>query len=317
MHSCEATRLVLAIDSAIKQFWPTCRSAQSDFQASTFGSDIPLIDSDKVTGHTQGEPIGLVIIEVSQERLLSMEIIIQENYTAISQQAAALIADAVRSRPTTVLGLATGSTPLGLYQELIRLHQEDGLDFSQVTTFNLDEYVGLAADHPQSYHYFMHDNLFRHINVPAANIHIPDGTTSDTPAFCESYEQLIASSGGIDLQVLGIGSDGHIAFNEPGSSLDSRTRVETLAKQTIEDNARFFASADDVPIHAITMGVGTILDARKIILIANGANKAPAVAAAAEGPVSSMCTASALQNHPDTIFFLDPEAASQLQKKTG
>ena len=317
MHSCEATPLVLANDSAIKQFWHICLLAQPNFQASTFDCYIPLIDTDKVTGHTQGKPIRLVIIAMLRERLLSIEIIVQENYAAISQQAAALIADLVRSKPTAVLGLATGSTPLGLYQELIRLHQEEGLDFSQVTTFNLDEYVGLAADHPQSYHYFMHDNLFRHINVPAANIHIPDGTTSDTPAFCESYEQLIASSGGIDLQVLGIGSDGHIAFNEPGSSLDSRTRVETLAKQTIEDNARFFASADDVPIHAITMGVGTILDARKIILIANGANKAPAVAAAAEGPVSSMCTASALQNHPDTIFFLDPEAASQLQKKTG
>lgn len=242
-----------------------------------------------------------------------MEIIIQENYAAVSQQAAAVVADVVRSRPGAVLGLATGSTPLGLYQELIRLHREEDLDFSQVTTFNLDEYIGLSAEHPQSYHYFMHDNLFRHINVPVENIHIPDGTTSDCQAFCESYEERIASSGGIDLQVLGIGSDGHIAFNEPGSSLVSRTRVETLAEQTIEDNARFFASADDVPVEAITMGVGTILDARKIILLANGANKSSAVAAAAEGPVSSQCTASALQNHPDTIFFLDTEAASQLQ----
>ena len=243
-----------------------------------------------------------------------MEIIIQENYAAISQQAAAVVADTVRSQPGAVLGLATGSTPLGLYQELIRLHREENLDFSQVTTFNLDEYVGLPAEHPQSYHYFMHENLFRHINVPAENIHIPDGTTSDCSTFCESYEERIAASGGIDLQVLGIGSDGHIAFNEPGSSLLSRTRVETLAKQTIEDNARFFASPDDVPVYAITMGVGTILDARKIILLANGANKSSAVAAAVEGPVSSKCTASALQNHPDTIFFLDTEAASQLQR---
>ena len=242
-----------------------------------------------------------------------MEIIIRDDYASVSPQAAAAVADLLRAQPQAVLGLATGSTPLGLYQELIRLHREENLDFSQVTTFNLDEYVGLAADHPQSYHYFMHDNLFRHINVPHENIHIPDGTASDYRAFCESYEARIESCGGIDLQVLGIGSDGHIAFNEPGSSLASRTRIKTLARQTIEDNARFFDSVDDVPIYAITMGVGTILDARKIILLANGANKASAVAAAVEGPVTSMCTASVLQNHPDTIFFLDTEAANELE----
>ncbi|MEO2020264.1 MAG: glucosamine-6-phosphate deaminase, partial [Pirellulaceae bacterium] len=229
-----------------------------------------------------------------------MEIIIRDDYAAVSQQAAAAVADLLRAQPKAVLGLATGSTPLGLYQELIRLHREEGLDFSQVTTFNLDEYVGLAADHPQSYHYFMHDNLFRHINVPSQNVHIPDGTASDYRAFCESYEARIESCGGIDLQVLGIGSDGHIAFNEPGSSLASRTRIKTLARQTIDDNARFFESVDEVPVYAITMGVATIMDARKIILLANGANKSSAVAAAVEGPVTSMCTASVLQNHPDT-----------------
>ncbi len=242
-----------------------------------------------------------------------MEIIIRDDYAAVSQQAAAAVADLLRTQPQAVLGLATGSTPLGLYQELIRLHREESLDFSQVTTFNLDEYVGLAADHPQSYHYFMHDNLFRHINVPSDNIHIPDGTASDYQTFCKSYEARIESCGGIDLQVLGIGSDGHIAFNEPGSSLASRTRIKTLARQTIDDNARFFDSVDDVPIYAITMGVGTILDARRIILLANGANKSSAVAAAVEGPVTSMCTASVLQNHADTTFFLDTEAASQLK----
>ena len=242
-----------------------------------------------------------------------MEIIIQERYEGVSQEAAQRIARLLEVKPTAVLGLATGSTPLGLYQELIRLHQEEGLDFSQVTTFNLDEYIGIAVDHPQSYHTFMHENLFNHINVPLENIHLPDGTSSNFEDSCAAYESRIKSAGGIDLQVLGIGSDGHIAFNEPGSSLASRTRIKTLARQTIEDNARFFDSIDDVPVFAVTMGVGTILDARQIILLANGSNKASAVAAAIEGPVSSMCTASALQTHPHATFFLDEEAASKLQ----
>ncbi len=189
-----------------------------------------------------------------------------------------------------------------------------GLDFSQVVTFNLDEYVGLPKDHPQSYHYFMHENLFKHINIPPQNIHIPAGTTSNYAAFCRWYEERIKQCGGIDLQILGIGADGHIAFNEPGSSLGSRTRIKTLARQTIEDNARFFGGrVEDVPIYAITMGVGTILEARKIFLLANGRNKAKAVAAAIEGPISSMITASALQLHPDVTFFLDEEAASELK----
>lgn len=166
----------------------------------------------------------------------------------------------LNAKPNAVLGLATGSTPLGLYQELIRLHKDEGLDFSQVTTFNLDEYVGLPKNHPQSYHYFMRENLLKHINIPKQNTYIPSGTTDNYEAFCAWYEQRIVDCGGIDLQVLGIGSDGHIAFNEPSSSLGSRTRIKTLAKQTIEDNARFFNSPDEVPVYSITMGVGTILE---------------------------------------------------------
>ncbi len=245
-----------------------------------------------------------------------MEVIIQDGYEAISRQGAQIVAQTLNAKPDAVLGLATGSTPLGLYKELVRMNQEEGLDFSQVTTFNLDEYVGLAKQHTQSYHYFMHENLFQHINISEHNIHIPSGTTDNYPAFCESYEQRIVECGGIDLQVLGIGSDGHIAFNEPGSSLSSRTRIKTLTSQTIEDNARFFESPDEVPAYSITMGVGTILEARKIILLANGANKAAAVAGAIEGPVTSMCTASALQMHRDTIFLLDKEAAGKLQMTT-
>jgi len=241
-----------------------------------------------------------------------VEVIVNETYEEMGKTAARVVAKTLNAKPNAVLGLATGSTPLSLYQELVRMHKDEGLDFSQVTTFNLDEYVGLKIDHPQSYHYFMNENLFQHINVPAANIHIPSGTTDNYEAFCNWYERRIVECGGIDLQVLGIGSDGHIAFNEPSSSLGSRTRIKTLAKPTIEDNARFFDSAEEVPIYAITMGVGTILEARKILLLANKESKAPAITAAIEGPVTSLCTASALQLHPDTMFILDRAAASGL-----
>jgi len=242
-----------------------------------------------------------------------MEVIVQETVEEMSRTAARVVARTLNAKPNAVLGLATGSTPLGLYQELVRMHNEEALDFSQVTTFNLDEYVGLTQKDSQSYHYFMHENLFKYINIPKQNIYIPSGTTDNYEAFCKWYEQRIVECGGIDLQVLGVGSDGHIAFNEPASSLGSRTRIKTLAKQTIEDNARFFDSPDQVPVYAITMGVGTILEARKIILLANGEHKADAVAAAIEGPVTSMITASALQLHRDVMFILDRPAASKLK----
>ncbi|OHB81512.1 MAG: glucosamine-6-phosphate deaminase [Planctomycetes bacterium RBG_16_64_12] len=244
-----------------------------------------------------------------------MQLIICDEYEQLSRAAAKTVAKTLNSKPNAVMGLATGSTPLGLYQELVRMHKEEGLDFSQVTTFNLDEYVGLPNNHPQSYHYFMSENLFNHVNIPRQNVYIPSGTTDNYEAFCKWYEQRIVDCGGIDLQVLGIGTDGHIAFNEPSSSLGSRTRIKTLAKQTIEDNARFFDNPDDVPVYAITMGVGTILEARKIILLASGESKAEAIAAAIEGPVTSMCTASALQLHADTIFFLDRAAAGRLNMR--
>lgn len=242
-----------------------------------------------------------------------MEILIHDSYEEMGREAARVVAAIVNAKPDAVLGLATGSTPLSLYKELARMHREESLDFSQVTTFNLDEYVGLRKDDPQSYHYFMHENLFQHVNIAPQNIYIPSGTTSNYEAFCAWYENRIVECGGIDLQILGIGSDGHIAFNEPSSSLGSRTRIKTLARQTIEDNARFFDSAEDVPIYAITMGVGTILEARKILMLAAGENKAPAIAAAVEGPVTSMITASALQMHCDTICYIDREAASHLK----
>jgi len=244
-----------------------------------------------------------------------MEVIISNTYEELSKAAARTVAKTLNSKPKAVLGLATGSTPLGLYKELIRMHKDEGLDFSQVTTFNLDEYVGLNQDHPQSYHYFMRENLFKHINIAPRNVHIPSSTTDNYQAFCEWYEQRIVECGGIDLQVLGIGSDGHIGFNEPSSSLGSRTRIKTLTKQTIDDNARFFEEGERVPAYAITMGVGTILEAKRIMLLANGEAKAEAVARAIEGPLTGMNTASALQRHERVIFYLDNAAAGKLEMR--
>ena len=242
-----------------------------------------------------------------------MEVYIGADYDAISQAAAAAMAKVVRDKPTAVLGLATGSTPLGMYKELIRLHREEGLDFSQVTTFNLDEYVGLSGDHEQSYRYFMTENLFKDINVETDRTNVPPGVSDDFKASCQAYEEGIREAGGIDIQVLGIGTDGHIAFNEPSSSLASRTRLKTLTPQTIEDNARFFDTPADVPVYCVTMGVGTILEAKKLILLASGAGKVDAVRDAVEGPVSSMCTASALQLHPDSTVYVDLDATGKLE----
>ena len=243
-----------------------------------------------------------------------MEIIIKENGQAASSAAARVVARVVREKPNAVLGLATGSTPLMLYKELIRLHTVDRLDFSRVTTFNLDEYVGLEKTHPQSYHAFMWDNLFGQINIKPENVHIPDGMAKDIPASCAAYERAIKDAGGIDLQVLGIGSDGHVGFNEPTSSFGSRTRIKTLTQQTVADNARFFDGDEAlVPRHCITMGIGTIMDARMNLMLAFGKNKAAAIAATVEGPVTSIIPASILQHHPSAKVFIDEAAASALK----
>jgi len=241
-----------------------------------------------------------------------MLVIVKENYDAMSKEAARLVADRLRKKPNLVLGLATGSTPLGLYKELIRMHRDEGLDFSKVTTFNLDEYVGLPPSHDQSYHYFMHENLFKDINLDVRHIHVPQGMAKDIDAFCDWYEKRIQECGGIDLQVLGIGGNGHIAFNEPGSSLGSRTRIKTLTGTTRMDNARFFKNQEEVPRYAITMGVGTIMDARELLLVANKTSKADAVKAAVEGPITAMCPASIIQMHQKAYVFVDAPAASKL-----
>lgn len=245
-----------------------------------------------------------------------MRVIITKDYNEMSRKAAKIIAEQISRKPNSVLGLATGSTPLGAYKELIRIHKEEDLDFSKIITFNLDEYYGLAPTHPQSYHYFMFENLFNHININPKNVHIPDGLAKDVEAFCEQYEAEIKKASGIDLQLLGIGRDGHIAFNEPGSPLMGRTRQVALAEETVKDNARFFKSEEEVPRLAITMGCGTIMEAKKIILLANGEGKADAVAATIEGPITSQITASILQMHPNVTIIIDEAAASKLKRKS-
>jgi glucosamine-6-phosphate deaminase len=239
-----------------------------------------------------------------------MEIIIQPSAEAATAVATRIVARSLRKKPGAVLGLATGCTPLLLYRALVRMK----LDWRKVTTFNLDEYVGLPKQHEQSYHSFMWKNLFRHVNIVRKNVHLPDGMSKDIPGFCERYERQIHAAGGIDLQVLGIGSDGHIGFNEPTSSLASRTRIKTLTRQTCKDNAGFFGRADKVPHHVITMGLGTIMEARQCLLLAFGAKKARAIAAAVEGPVSSVHPASILQMHASVKVCLDEAAAAKLKR---
>ncbi len=235
------------------------------------------------------------------------------DYENMSDRAAEIVTDQIRRKPDSVIGFATGSTPLGLYKRLIQNHKARGLDFSKITTFNLDEYIGLPPTHDQSYHYFMWKNLFSHINVTPAHVHIPQGMTDDVEAFCAWYEDRIAQAGGLDLQILGIGANGHIAFNEPGSSLGSRTRIKTLTQKTIKDNARFFDDPADVPQHAITMGIGTIMDAKKVLLIGNGSGKADAIKATLEGPITAMVPATIVQLHRHAHILLDEAAASKLQ----
>ncbi len=241
-----------------------------------------------------------------------MEVRVFETYEEMSRHAARMIAERIKAKPNLVLGLATGSTPVGTYQELIRLHKEEGLDFSQVRSFNLDEYLGIAGDHDQSYRYFMNANLFDHININKANTRVPDGTAADPAASCRQYEEDIKAGGGIDFQVLGVGGNGHIAFNEPGSSRDSRTRVVDLDEGTIKANSRFFDSVDDVPKQAISMGMATIMEIKEVILLANKAGKADAIVKTIEGPVTEAVPASLLQEHPNVTFLVEKEAAGKL-----
>jgi glucosamine-6-phosphate deaminase len=244
-----------------------------------------------------------------------MEVIICPDSQEAARRAAAFIASLLSRKPEAVLGLATGGTPLPLYKQLAGMHKAGRLSFAAATTFNLDEYLGLGPEHPASYRRFMEENLFSQVDINPARTHLPDGLAGDIPAHCEAYEAAIKSSGGIDAQILGIGTDGHIGFNEPSSSLASRTRIKTLTERTRNDNARFFDSPDDVPHHVITMGIGTIMEARSILLLAWGEAKAAAVAGMVEGPVTASLPASILQMHPEVKVFIDEAAAARLARR--
>jgi glucosamine-6-phosphate deaminase len=238
-----------------------------------------------------------------------MRVLVTPDYRTLSQEAAALTARAIRANPNIVLGLPTGNTPLGMYEELVRRHREEGLDFSQVTTFNLDEYLGLAADHPQSYHEYMRATFLDHVNIRPGKSDIPAGSHgADTDAECARYEEAMQNAGGIDLLIVGIGTNGHIAFNEPGSAIDSRTRVVSLAPETIANAKKHFAKESEIPERAITVGIGTILAARRILLLASGQSKAEAVERALRQPATAAVPASALQLHSDVIVILDEAA---------
>lgn len=251
-----------------------------------------------------------------------MRLIIENNYEELSRWAARHVIERINTfQPTAekpfVLGLPTGSSPEGMYAELVRANKEGKVSFLNVITFNMDEYVGLPESHPESYHSFMSRNLFDHIDIPKENIHILNGNAKDLEAECAHYEEMIREAGGIDLFIGGIGPDGHIAFNEPFSSLTSRTRVKTLTTDTIIANSRFFDNdINKVPKHALTVGVGTVMDAREVMILVNGHHKARALQAAVEGPVTQAWTISALQQHQHSIIVADEQACDELKVGT-
>lgn len=241
-----------------------------------------------------------------------MKVCIYETVQEASAAAAQVIAEVMKSKANPVLGLATGSTPVGMYKELIRMYNAGELDFSKVRSYNLDEYIGLDGSHDQSYRYFMNDNLFDHVNIDKANTHVPCGTGADHAADAKAYDAMIEAAGNIDVQVLGIGNNGHIGFNEPSNVFVKGTHVVDLTDSTIDANQRFFATRDDVPKQAITMGMGGIMSARKVLLMAFGENKAQAVYDMINGNVDPMVPASILQLHNDVVVVLDKAAAAKL-----
>lgn len=241
-----------------------------------------------------------------------MRIIVVDNYEEMSKKAAAMVASQVILKPDSVIGLATGDTPIGMYKEIINIYKNQKMDFSKVRTFNLDEYYGLNRENPQSYYYYMINNLFNHVNIDKNNINIPNGMADKIEIECKEYERKIDKAGGIDLQILGIGVNGHIGFNEPDTSFESETHLVNLDEKTIESNSRFFSSKDQVPTKAISMGIRTIMHSKNIILLACGQNKADAIFKAIEGKITPNIPASILQLHKDVVVIVDRKAASKL-----
>jgi len=246
-----------------------------------------------------------------------MRIIVEKNYDQLSRRAAQLVASQIIMEPKSVLGLATGSTPIGMYKNLVEMYRVGDVTFEAVTSFNLDEYVGLGEADSQSYRTFMNENLFSHINITHGNMHIPSGLQDDVDVECETYEAEINKAGGIDLQILGIGHNGHIGFNEPGSNFEAKTHLVELDERTIKANARFFDCLEDVPTKAISMGIKTIMKAKKIVLIASGRDKSDIIYDMIHGPISPQVPASVLQLHTNLILILDEAAASRLNSLEG
>lgn len=244
-----------------------------------------------------------------------MRIIVANSYNEMSKRAADIVASQIILKPESVVGLATGGTPIGFYRELIEIYREGKFSFRNITTFNLDEYCGLDKDNEQSYHFYMMHNLFNHVDIKLENVNIPNGTAENIELECEAYEKKIQNAGGIDIQVLGIGTNGHIGFNEPDIKFEARTHLVKLGKETIEANSRFFNSVKEVPKSAISMGVKTIMHAGKIVLLASGSEKAKVVEKMINGPITPDLPASILQLHPDVTLILDKCAAMELKEE--
>ncbi|ERK32485.1 glucosamine-6-phosphate deaminase [Clostridium intestinale] len=242
-----------------------------------------------------------------------MKLLVVKNYDEMSKVAAKELAEVISKKPESILGLATGGTPVGMYKELIDMHKNEELDFSKVTTVNLDEYVGLSGEHDQSYRYFMDSNLFNHVNIRKEYTYVPNGLAEDMHQECVNYDKRIEELGGIDVQVLGIGSNGHIGFNEPSDTLSLGTHVTDLAESTIEANSRYFASKEEVPTKALTMGLGAIMKAKKILLMVSGESKAEIMDKVVNGKITTQVPASFLQMHKDVVLIIDEDAARKIK----
>ena len=296
-------------DLRLPFFIPVCAVARKPLKGRRLADKVKT-EAEKSAVNNGREPGRRLLPHERKEKGITMNIIRAKDYQDMSRKAANIISAQIIMKPDCVLGLATGSTPVGTYRQLIEWYEKGDLDFSRVSTVNLDEYRGLTHTDPQSYYYFMQENLFDHVNIDKAATHVPDGTNPDAADACAKHEQIIKSLGGIDLQLLGLGNNGHIGFNEPGAAFEKETHLVDLAESTIRANARFFASIDEVPKQAYTMGIRTIMQAKKILVVVSGEGKADIVSRAFFGPVTPEVPASILQMHPDVTVVCDEAALS-------
>ena len=297
-------------DLRLPFFIPVCAVARKPLKGRRLADKVKTEAEKSAVNNGRGTGRRLLPHE-RKEKGITMNIIRAKDYQDMSRKAANIISAQIIMKPDCVLGLATGSTPVGTYRQLIEWYEKGDLDFSRVSTVNLDEYRGLAHTDPQSYYYFMQENLFDHVNIDKTATHVPDGTNPDAADACAKHEQIIKSLGGIDLQLLGLGNNGHIGFNEPGAAFEKETHLVDLAESTIRANARFFTSIDEVPKQAYTMGIRTIMQAKKILVVVSGESKADIVSRAFFGPVTPEVPASILQMHPDVTVVCDEAALSQ------